>query len=152
MVKTIMRTATIIFYFVLAIVIFASIGVWLPYCFEVMKGSDHKQYDIVQNLVTYFIAIFVSASLDYILTVIDKQLASKKLILLGVVLVNVLIYFGTAYILFKNSSGKSVNVVGYAVLGVIISYVMWWIANFKNSNFDPVDALGGNASQTLSNG
>ena len=133
-----MRALTIILYFVLAIIIFASIGVTLPYCFETLKDGHHSIQDLNQNIVTYFIAIFVSASLDYILRLIDDQASHRKPVILLICLVNVIVFIMTAYILYTNAKGNIVEISGWSIIGVLISYIMWWIANFKKIVFNCV--------------
>jgi hypothetical protein len=148
----IMRNLTFILYFVLAIVLFASIGVSLPYCFETLKDGKHSIQDLNQNIVTYFIAIFVSASLDYLLKLSDDKGAHRKPVILTVCIVNALIFWMTAYILYENSKGNIKEVSGLAIFGVLASYIMWMVANYKNSTFDVTSTLGGDANKSLSNG
>lgn len=147
-----MRTFTIFLYFSLAIIIFASMGVTIPYFFETFKGEVHSMQALNQNIVTYFIAIFVSASLDYILKLIDKQEPNKKALILAVCIGNVAVFTMTGFILYKNSNGSINEISGWAILGVIISYLMWWITNFKNSAFDLAEIIGGSTDKPLTNG
>ena len=62
-----MNTLTKILYFLFAIVILASIGVSLPYCFDSANNDINLYKNLNQNLVTYYVAILVSASLDFII-------------------------------------------------------------------------------------
>lgn len=147
-----MRLITVILYFILAIIVFASIGVTLPYCFETFKGGAHSIESLNQNIVTYFIAIFVSASLDYILRLIDDQASHRKPAILFVCLINVGVFLMAAYILYTNSKGNVGSISGWSILGVLIAYLMWWIANIKNSSFDINSSLGGDTNKPLTNG
>lgn len=146
-----MRTLTIIFYFVFAIIILASIGISLPYIFDNVNNDPNLYKNLNQNLVTYFIAILVSASLDYVIRLIDDDVSYKKLAILSVCIGNALVILMTAYILYHNSKGTIQEVSGLAIVGVLVAYGMWWIANFKNSAFNVTSTLGGNADKPLTN-
>ena len=52
-----------------------------PYFFETIKDGKHSQENLIQNAVTYFIAILVSASLDYILKSNNIYFLNKPLYL-----------------------------------------------------------------------
>lgn len=130
-----MRTATVVAYFIFAIVFLGSIGVSLPYVFECVKGT-HSTTDLVQNLVTYFIALFFCSSLDLNLGIINKRKANMKFVMLSIWIINACMLIFTFYILYKNNRGESEKVINLAALGVVFSYIIWWVANYNNSNFD----------------
>jgi hypothetical protein len=144
-----MRIATIIFYFILAIVTFASIGIWLPAIFEGAMDGAYSNKGLIQNFVTYYVAILVSSSLDYILKLIDAETEGKKLFIIMVTLFNVIVLGATAFVLYFNLHTPLGVPLIYVIFGVIASFIMWWIANFKNKHFDPSVALGGNAEGEL---
>lgn len=147
------RTFTVIFYFILAIVIFASIGVYVPYIFESIKNKGHSLQDLNQNVVTYFIAIFASATLDLVLKLIDKNDYKKKLSILGLLILCILVVAATAYLLYCNANGSEDKIRAFLIIGIVLSYLMWWIAHYKDEVFNPpANALGGNPAKKLSNG
>ena len=150
-----MRFITITLYFIFAIVFLSSIGVSLPYIFDSINESPDIIKNLNQNLITYIIAILVSASLDYVLQLIDKNVAYKKVGILTIIIVNTIALITISIVLYKNSNNQLTELSGLAILGIIIAYIMWWIANYKNSNFDISDAsstLGGNPEKPLPNG
>jgi hypothetical protein len=147
-----MRFLTVAFYFFLAIMVFASIGVFVPYIFEGMKNGTHNSLDFNQNLVTYYIAIFASASLDLILKLIDTNSADKKAKILGLVICCVVVFSTTFYILYQNVNGGQSKITVLLFIGVLIAWAMWWIAHYKDDMFNPSTTLGGDANRTLSNG
>lgn len=147
-----MRTWTVIIYFALAIILLASIGVSLPYIIDNVNNDPNLYRNLNQNIVTYFIAILVSASLDYVLKLFDDTVSYKKLAILLVGLGNLLVLSMAAYILYSNSKGSITKVSSLAILGVILAYIMWWITNYKNSAFNINAPLGGNAENPLTNG
>lgn len=83
---------------------------------------------------------------------IDKDVPYKKIAILGVCISNTLIFFMSAYILYKNSKGQLNSISLLAITGIIFSYVMWWIANYHNSAFNITAAIGGNLDTPLQNG
>lgn len=83
-----MRFITITLYFIFAIVFLSSIGVSLPYIFDSINANPDIIKNLNQNLITYIIAILVSASLDYVLQLIDKQVSYKKVGILAIIIVN----------------------------------------------------------------
>jgi hypothetical protein len=147
-----MRILTISLYFIFAIIFLASIGVSLPYIFDYINKEPAITKNLNQNIVTYFIAILVSASLDYVMKLIDKDVSYKKIAILAVCITNTVIFFTSAYILYINSKGNLNSISFLAVMGIIVSYVMWWIANYHNSAFNITAALGGNTNTPLQNG
>lgn len=147
-----MRILTVIFYFIITIVIFASAGVVIPYIFESIRHVPHNSQDFSQNVVTYFIAIFASASLDLVLKFIDRESAQKKLLILGLLLICIIVVGLTALLLYYNANGSK-DLIKWLVIGTVVSYIMWWIAHFRDEVFNPpVNSLGGNPNKPLRNG
>ena len=146
------RFLIVLFYFSLAIVLFAAIGVIVPWVFEGIKHIKHNFQDFHQNIVTYYIAIFASASLDLILKVMDTDSNTRKAKVLGLFLFCLIVCVGTAYVLYLNAYEQTVDVFWYIFFGVVISWGMWWITHYSDDVFDPTLPLGGNANRDLSNG
>ncbi len=147
-----MRIATVIFYFFLAIIFFSSIGVWLPYIIEGAKDGDHNSQAMVQNIVTYFLAIFFSAALDFFLKLMDKDDPAKKLKILILVFIGIVVIGASARILYIVFQSIGNEVIWELILGVGIAYAMWWIVNYRNPSFDPSATMGGNPENPLANG
>ena len=150
-----MRFITITLYFLFAIVFLSSIGVSLPYIFDSINKNPDIIKNLNQNLITYIIAILVSASLDYVLQLIDKQVPYKKVGILVIIIVNTLALITVSIVLYKNSNNLLSEFSSLALIGVFVAYIMWWIANYKNSNFDIMNVdspLGGDTDKPLANG
>ena len=92
------------------------------------------------------------ALLAGILKLIDDKVSYRKPAILSICIVNVIVFVMTGYILYHNSKDNVVDISGLAIFGVILSYVMWWIANFKNSSFNVTSSLGGDTNKPLTNG
>lgn len=147
-----MRILTISLYFIFAIIFLASIGVSLPFIFDYVNEDPAIIKNLNQNIVTYFIAILVSASLDYVMKLIDKNVSYKKIAILAVCITNTTIFFISAFILYTNSKGNLSSLSFLAIMGILVSYIMWWIANYHNSAFNVISTLGGNTNTPLQNG
>lgn len=149
-----MRFFTITLYFIFAIVFLSSIGVIVPYLIDSSNNNTNAINNLNQNLITYGIAILVSASLDYVLQLIDKSTTYKKAVLLLVIIGNVGILIIYSFILIQINQTPANEVSRFIIFGIFIAYAMWWIANYKNSNFDITNTatLGGDPNKPLSNG
>jgi hypothetical protein len=149
-----MRTFTIILYFLFAIGFLSAIGVIVPYLIDSTNNDANAINNLNQNLITYGIAILVSASLDYILQLIDKSVSYKKAVMLLVIIGNVGILIIYSFILIQLNKTPNNEISKFIVFGIFIAYVMWWIANYKNANFDIINTatLGGDPNKPLTNG
>ncbi|MCK9403923.1 MAG: hypothetical protein M0Q26_11035 [Chitinophagaceae bacterium] len=147
-----MRTITIILYFFFTIIFLASIGVTLPYVFDRANADPNAIKNFNQNIVTYFIAILFSASLDYVMKLFDDQASYRKMAILFVCIGDTAVLIMTCFILYYNSKGEIKGISGLAILGIVAAYIMWWVANYKNSAFNINATLGGNAERPLQNG
>lgn len=147
-----MRLITVILYFVVAIIVFASLGVTIPYVLETLKDGKHSIEGLNQNIVTYYIALFASASLDLILKFTDKNKSYKKPLILTLIVLNILVFGGTGYILYNNSKGIYKEIPFSIILGAIVSFIVWWWAHYEDDSFNPTSSLGGNPNKSLSNG
>lgn len=150
-----MRNFTIILYFIFAIGFLSAIGVIVPYLIDIANNNGNTINNLNQNLITYGIAILVSASLDYFLQLIDKNVSYKKPVMLLVIIGNVAILIIYSFILVQLNKTPNNEISKFIVFGIFIAYTMWWIANYKNPNFDVTNAnstLGGNPDKPLTNG
>lgn len=147
------RFCTISLYFLFAIVFLAAIGVILPYIFDSINNNDNIQKNLNQNLVTYFIAILVTSSLDYIMKIIDDKVSYKKLAILITCTLNTIILFISGYIIYQNNENHYIQTTPWQIyLGIGSAYLAWWIVNYNSSSFKIDSSLGGNPHKPLSNG
>jgi len=150
-----MRFLTITLYFILVIVFLSSIGVSLPYIFDSINGSPDIIKNLNQNIITYIVAILVSSSLDFVLKLIDRKVSYRKVGILTITILNFAVLISVSIILYKNSNNQVKEISTLAIVGIILAYVMWWIANYRNSTFDITDStstLGGSTDKPLTNG
>ena len=136
-----------ILYFVLAIIVFSSLGVVLPLAFDYFKNDSLTSMSlnvIPNNLITYGLAIFFVASIDRIIQFIDdKNYKHKKIEVLIIVLI-VLIEITLLYFTFQKLHHSDLTCAGILALCLcLLGYVMWWIANRKDTKTDPLSAIGG---------
>lgn len=141
-------------YFIIAIVIMGSIGIWLPIGLEALINKTFTFTNVPQNVTTYFVSLLFAGCIDYFLGKIKelniKGLANTFLNLLFIGLIGIVIVVG-AIILNVYKFDKLSLFLG--IIGVFISYKIWWIANDNNPNFIENDApLGGDTKKQLVNG
>jgi hypothetical protein len=147
-----MKTFVVSLYFIIAIVIFGSIGVTIPYILDDIHGEKNILSNLNQNLITYYIAIFLTTSIDYFMKLVDESGNRKKMKLLILVLLNILIISLTIYSMYKNAKYKFDYVSLISIICLLITYTVWWIANYKNPTLDPNDSFGGSTSKPIING
>jgi hypothetical protein len=120
-------------YFVIAILIIGSIGIWLP---PLLEGKmDLKSFSI--NLTTFFTSIVVAGSMDFVLKSIDsdaENLKSKFLKSVGGLLATI---GWIVLILVFLTINKWITIpLIMACLGTIVSLKLWWDNNLDNPIFN----------------
>lgn len=142
-------------YFLLAVVIVGSIGIWLPILIECLFLKKITPSSISQNLITYFITILFAGSIDYFFNQLKKLkidgIASVFLDLIGLLLLSlVIVVVGV----FLSVYGHNIWSLLMGSVGVVIAFRIWWLANVDNPNFfpDPKSSLGNDPSTPLKNG
>jgi len=142
-------------YFLLAVVIIGSIGIWLPILIEQIFLKQITVSSIPQNLITYFITILFAGSIDYFFSQLNKLkvdgIASIFLDLIGLLLLSLGIVFVGVFLSVYQHIFWALLV---GLTGVLIAYRIWWLANVDNPNFypKPVSSLGNDPSTPLANG
>ncbi|MCP1297952.1 hypothetical protein NK356_02030 [Chryseobacterium sp. S0630] len=148
-----MKFITILLYFIFAIMFLAAIGVLIPLTLDIMYNDQNLVKNLNQNLITYFIAIAVTSSLDYIMKIIDNQVTYRKPVILITCILNTIVLFMACQVMYYNVKGKYLQNIPWQIfVGIIFSFTAWWLVNYNNSNFDPTSSLGGDTSKPLSNG
>jgi predicted neutral ceramidase superfamily lipid hydrolase len=138
-------------YFWISVCSVGSIGIWLPMIIEVIGTGKVNFHNIPPNMATYYIAILFGGSIDYFLSKIKQGkvdgLISTFLNTILIILVSVFSIIGIAYLNIKNNDKLAFAI---ALIGILASWIMWWEANERNSNFDDTDnELGGNPLKPL---
>lgn len=137
------ETKNKILYFLIAIFLIGSIGIWLPFVFDVVSNKATNFFSVFQNITTYYIAIIVVSLTDITLDIIRNSKSSNKIgqiLFMILISIIIIIYFGVnCYFLWNQNS-----IVTYMVIiGVILSYLLWWISKQNSKSFKPESALGG---------
>jgi len=141
-------------YFFLAIVVIGSIGIWLPVIVELLdKSKNFNLSNMVHNMITYFITILVSGSITYFFRKLKeakiKGIASIFLDLVALIIFSLgLVIAGI--LLNVNDCNDLALIIG--VLGILLSYRIWWIANPEDMNLPKEGPLGGDPHKDLRNG
>ena len=138
----------------IAVVTIGSVGIWLPICLEALIYNKVTFHNIPQNVTTYFVSLLFAGCIDYFISRIGQLniagLRSIFLNLVFIVLAGIGIVVGAILLnIFKHDVLSLI----IGIIGVIISYRIWWLANNNNPNFaDNVAEMGGNANNPLVNG
>ena len=140
-------------YFLLAVVFIGSIGIWLPIVIEKIFIGTITPQSITPNIITYFITILFAGCIDYFFNQIKKLkvdgIASVFLDLIGLLLFCIiLVIVGIFSNVYKHIFVSFI----IGLVGTIIAYRIWWLANIDNPNFypKPINALGDDPNNPLS--
>jgi hypothetical protein len=142
-------------YFLLAVVLIGSIGVWLPILVERIFLGKITISSIPQNIITYFITILFAGSIDYFFSQLKKLkldgIASVFLDLIGLLLLSLAVVLVGVFLSVYNYTAWAILI---GLFGVAVAYRIWWIANIDNPNFypKPESSLGNDPSKALANG
>ena len=117
-----------------------------------MSNKSHSIVDLIQNVVTYFIAIYASSCVDLILKLLDKTVSYRKLAIILIIFSVVGVLVLTIYILHWNSASNFPWLIKWLAIGVAVSWLIWWLAHYSDDAFNPNGALGGTTQKKLSNG
>jgi hypothetical protein len=141
-------------YFLIAVVLIGSIGIWLPIGLELLIEKKVTFHNIPSNTITYFVSLLFAGCIDYFLGKI-QQLNIDGIIgvffnLISISLLGIALVVGAIVLNIYKYDLYSLIL---GLIGIFISYRIWWIANEGNPNFTPSNAtLGGDALKSLSNG
>ncbi len=141
-----MKPHQIILYFVITIVIISSIGVWLPFAIDYFAGTitPETKNALPGNLMTYYLALFTVSAIDRTLVIIDNTNYNYRKTEFLISIIVSLIFIGITFMAFKNIFHKdfaTANV--YAVIGTILSFVIWWISKWNTIETNATNILGG---------
>lgn len=143
----------LIVYFLLTIVGCGSLGVWFPMLLDWFAHdpknpnilSDATNKGMPNNIITYFLSIFLVSLIDRILYVIDKEDYKHRK---TEIFISIVIFIAVAYFVLNSFRFLRMNDLAsankYALIGAAISFIVWWIANYQDTKTDPYSALGGN--------
>ena len=120
-------------YFIIAILVVGSIGIWLP---PLLEGKmELKSFSI--NLTTFFTSIVVAGSMDFILKSIDSEAETLKLQFLkfiGGLIAS--IGWIVLILVFLTINRWLVTPLIMASIGAIASLILWWHNNLDNPIFN----------------
>ncbi|UPT67629.1 MAG: hypothetical protein M0D57_02870 [Sphingobacteriales bacterium JAD_PAG50586_3] len=148
-----MNQGTKLKYFILAIVFFGTGGIWIPIIIELIKDKKCTFHNVPPNVATYFMSLLFAVCIDYFVL---KAKTVKLISTLLDYLLNLLIAFviGAGLIvgtILLNLAEYDFWALFVSLIGVAISYIVWWKANQENEIFSE-STLGGNTEKPLVNG
>jgi len=145
------KIANRILYFILAVMIISSVGIWIPLAIDYFpdsKISEDTLNVLPSNILTYYLSILFIGLIDRILYLIrnrEYKHIITEILILG--LITAFVIFIT-YLSFKNIASKDFYYATiYAFIGAATSYIIWWLANFNDKKVDPINALGGEINE-----
>lgn len=106
-------------YFIIVIVLFGSVGVWLP----LLKESPFSVESLAINIITYACALIIPAAVSIILSMKDYK--NKISLVLFIVAILLAVAFFVGYSVFKGNLCTS-------IICCILSLLFWVIANCDN--------------------
>ncbi|SKA13762.1 hypothetical protein SAMN04488128_1021031 [Chitinophaga eiseniae] len=141
-------------YFFIAVIIMGSIGIWLPIILEAIIEKKVTFHNVPPNVTTYFVSLLFAGCIDLILGKINKLningLVNVILNILFILLLGLGIVVGA---ILLNIYKYDFWALLLGIVGLLISYRIWWIANDGNPNFSNTAApLGGDVNRPLANG
>ena len=135
------KWVNLILYFIVAVLIIGSIGVWLPL---ILDGRPIDKLNLYQNISTYYIAIFVAGCIDLILLSIQKVKDSNNPV--GSVLFLILLLFlsvgSIVLVSFLIHNGNEIWAKRISIFGLFAAYIMWFWSNIDGS-INSLNPLGG---------
>lgn len=133
-----------IIYFVLAILLIGSMGIWIPPIIEKVGTGNWDYFNALQNTSTYFITILVAGCIKLVARIVNhgkgKNPLGIILILLLIIVVAIGAVVGACFAIYFKSQFWAELI---AISGTLAAYTMWWISNWNDSDVTPISALGG---------
>ena len=141
-------------YFILAILLVGSMGVWVPALHDYDEHNTMIWHSIPLNLGTYYIAMLFGGSIEHFLSKYRRiDLDGVGPLFLNILWVLVL---SVGSFLFLNrcyNKGDDFTALFIGIVGTVGAWIMWWTANEDNPNFASRNAeTGGNPNRPLSTG
>ena len=146
-------------YFIVAVIILGSSGIWYTIILDALVNKQFCFTKIPSNITTYFISLLFAGCIDYFLDKINTlkvnglldssgNLANEFLNTVYYVLGGVGLVTGA---ILLDVFGLPILSLIVGVLGVLLAYKVWWLANINNQNFTSANAsLGGDTNKPLS--
>jgi predicted neutral ceramidase superfamily lipid hydrolase len=141
-------------YFIIAVVIIGSTGIWLPIGLEFLINKKITFHNIPPNLTTYFVSLLFAGSIDYLL----GKIRNISIEGFASLFLNIISLLGIGLILVGGAIISNIYDYDFisfliGVIGVFVSYRVWWLANIDNPNFSTgTPILGGEPENKLANG
>jgi hypothetical protein len=124
-------------YFVFAIIVVGTIGIWLPFILAIPLDKDVPVSAIPINLTTFYISIYFAGCVEYMLKILDDlevhNIKSKVLNIIGLILLSLALTLTTIWLYVEKEIFISTVL---ATIGAIIALRLWWINNTNNPTFN----------------
>ena len=124
-------------YFWIAIVCVGSIGIWLPFLLALPLKQSVGVDTIAINLTTFYISIYFSGCIDFMLKQFDNiEHSNKKSKILNIIFL-ILVCFALIISTIWLSVLKYITIpIILSMVGCFIALRLWWITNLDNPTFD----------------
>lgn len=122
-------------YFLIAIILVGSIGVWLPVILSIGLKKPLQLQEIPINLTTFYVSIYFGGCVETILRLLDTKKENGKSIVLnlvGLILIAIFLVMATVWL---NIEGWFWIALILAVMGTVIALKLWWDNNVDNPLF-----------------
>ena len=126
----------IVRYFLLAVLFIGTIGIWGPIVTEIIDKGKVDSHNVPPNMITYYIAIIFTSSIDFFLVLLKKEQRDTLPRDFINVLTLILLAFGSA-LLGTFLHLKKYDFCAYFIgsIGILVSWRVWWIVNVNNDSF-----------------
>jgi drug/metabolite transporter (DMT)-like permease len=111
-------------YFILIVIVFAGFGVGYSF-YAAFQSSKPNLIPVAQNVATYFMAVLASS-------VIDLNLSWELENRVSFLIYSFILFIGGVVILIWTYSVNNISAFVPAVLGCILSWIVWILANAYN--------------------
>ena len=124
-------------YFIVAIIIVGSIGIWLPFILAIPLDEEISMKSIPINLTTFYISIYFAGCVGYILNQIgESDLFKSKHKVMNMIFLILLSFALILTTLWLSVVNYVVLPIVLALIGTIIALRLWWLNNNENPTFN----------------
>ncbi|MCY7357201.1 MAG: hypothetical protein LH609_06965 [Rudanella sp.] len=140
-----MKLINLLLYFIFTIVFLGNIGTLLPLAIDYFPEntlSEEAYKTFPGNLLTYYLSIFFVSLVDRIIHIIKKEDYKYKITEVLIFGLIVLVCLWLIYMAFSKIHQKQYDsALWYCLFAIILSYIVWWIANYKDEKMNPNNAI-----------
>lgn len=133
-------------YFLLAIVVFNSIGIWFPLLIDYYNGTSVTQATFnatPYNFMTYFMGLASVALIDRIKRLMKVKDYPAKFLEFLLWVFTGLTFMCFVFFVMKYIKDKQVSeAIRLSLCGTLLAYIIWWVAYYQPAKDSSYGALG----------